>query len=140
MEARARYVRALAALRCAAPEPADRRTLDELVEGALDRPARRLLAYGSLRAGEQHASLLEDLDGVWEAASIAGTIEMLDGYPVLTLAPAGPVVSAAVLTADGLVARWDELDAFEGAAYRRELVVYAGAEGRSGVANCYVRR
>jgi hypothetical protein len=43
------------------------------------------------------------------------------------------------LIASGLAARWEALDAFEGDAYRRALVEYEDAQGRVGIAHCYVQ-
>jgi gamma-glutamylcyclotransferase (GGCT)/AIG2-like uncharacterized protein YtfP len=97
----------------------------------------RLATYGSLRPGEQHHDLLADLEVVG-SGSVRGVVRDWQGYPILSLDPAGEPV--AVVVFGGLDdARWAELDAFEGPAYRRELVDVHLDDGRDLRAQCYVR-
>jgi len=98
----------------------------------------RLAVYGSLQPGEQHHDLVEDLPVVARGA-LAGRVTDLDGYPVLRLDPAADRVDVVVLAGAALSDRWEELDRFEGPAYRRDLVIVEVDE-RGGVlvASCYV--
>jgi gamma-glutamylcyclotransferase (GGCT)/AIG2-like uncharacterized protein YtfP len=100
---------------------------------------RRLAAYGSLRPGERHHDLVDDLSVV-ATGSVRGALRWLDGYPVLSIdqdsdADAVPVV---VLGGDALADRWPALDRFEGPAYRREVVVVHLDGGGLLTASCYV--
>ena len=63
------------------------------------------------------------------------------GYPALRLSTGGPAVRVQVLTTASLRAAWPDLDAFEGAEYRRVLVpVWTSPPGERAlitVANLY---
>lgn len=63
------------------------------------------------------------------------------GYPALVVDhEATGVVPGMLLTADGLDTQWDELDAFEGAAYRRVTIPVTTANGTRRSAQAYVLR
>lgn len=97
----------------------------------------RLATYGSLRPGEQHHDLTADLDVVG-SGFVVGVLDDWEGYPILSLEPTGGPVGVVVF--GGLDAdRWAELDAFEGPAYRRDLVDVHLEDGRVLGAQCYVR-
>lgn len=98
--------------------------------------ATRLIVYGTLRPGQANAHLLEGL-GTWEPATLRGAIATWSGYPVFTPSPDGDVINADLLTAPDLVAHLPRLDAFEGPAYRRAVVVAQTADGPV-EAQCYV--
>lgn len=98
-------------------------------------PASRLVVYGTLRPGGPNHHLVADL-GTWEPATLQGTLGSWSGYPTFQPGPAGRV-PADLLTDPQLPQHHARLDAFEGAAYRRELVVVQ-AETGAVVAQCYV--
>jgi gamma-glutamylcyclotransferase (GGCT)/AIG2-like uncharacterized protein YtfP len=102
-----------------------------------DDGSRRLATYGSLRPGEQHHDLMADLEVVG-SGSVRGVVDDWQGYPILSLDPAGERVAVVVFA--GLDdPRWADLDAFEGPAYRRDLVDVLLEDGRHLRAQCYVR-
>jgi gamma-glutamylcyclotransferase (GGCT)/AIG2-like uncharacterized protein YtfP len=96
-----------------------------------------LAVYGSLRPGETHHELVADLEVVGTGV-VHGVVTELDGYPVLRCEERGPAVPVVLLGSERLEARWPDLDAFEGPAYRRELVVVALDGGGETRAHCYV--
>jgi gamma-glutamylcyclotransferase (GGCT)/AIG2-like uncharacterized protein YtfP len=96
-----------------------------------------LAVYGSLRPGGQHHRLVADLEVVGEG-TVVGAVSELDGYPVLRVGEGGARVPVVVLTSDDLAGRWPELDAFEGPAYGRELVIVTLDDGTTIEASCYV--
>lgn len=98
----------------------------------------RLVAYGSLRPGEQHADVLAGLRGEWEPVTLRGDLVWVDGYPVLTPRADGPLVAAELLTSPDLPAAWSMLDEFEGSGYRREIIAFERPDGTVGVGACYV--
>lgn len=98
-------------------------------------PASRLVVYGTLRPGGRNHHLVADL-GTWSPATLRGTLGSWSGYPTFTPGPEGSV-PANLLTAPDLSRHHARLDAFEGDAYRRELVV-AQTEAGVVVAQCYV--
>ncbi len=96
----------------------------------------RLATYGSLRPGEQHHDLVADLELVG-SGSVRGFLVDWQGYPVLTIDPAGEPVPVVVF--DGVsAAKWIELDGFEGPAYRLALVDVVLGRGAPVLAGCYV--
>ena len=104
----------------------------------------RLAAYGSLRPGRENFPLVADLQGTWQRGHVRGFLEPGGGertgrWPTLTPDESGPEVEVDVLESDNLVARWDELDRFEGAAYRRQLVLVELAGAQLVVANLYAK-
>ncbi len=113
------HTRALAVLR--QPVSADpRAALDEY----LDRPSRRLAAYGTLRPGESNHGQVAALRGRWRLGSVVGSLRTLgSGHPGLDLEPATTAVPVGVLESDDLPSAWARLDAFEGRDYRRTLVL-----------------
>jgi gamma-glutamylcyclotransferase (GGCT)/AIG2-like uncharacterized protein YtfP len=96
----------------------------------------RLATYGSLRPGEQHHDLVADLE-LMGPGVVRGDVSDWEGYPVLSVRADGAPVP--VLVFGGLSpTRWAELDAFEGLAYRRDLVIVELEGGGVLVATCYV--
>jgi gamma-glutamylcyclotransferase (GGCT)/AIG2-like uncharacterized protein YtfP len=102
------------------------------------RSGTRLAVYGSLRPGGRHHDLVDDLVVVGRG-TVPGVVGWLDGYPVLTWRPGRRPVPVTVLGGDGLADRWADLDAFEGPAYRRDLVVVDLDGGGRLAAHCYLR-
>jgi len=91
--------------------------------------ARRLVVYGSLAPGEQHADLLAPLKGAWEACRIRGHIDRSGPYPFFHPDDGGPWQEALLFRSPGLQAHWPALDRFEGDEYVRCLVEAVTAKG-----------
>jgi gamma-glutamylcyclotransferase (GGCT)/AIG2-like uncharacterized protein YtfP len=106
-----------------------------------------LAVYGSLAPGRENHHLVEPLGGLWSEGVVEGDLTRYGwgaamGYSALHLRPGGPAVAVHVLTSAALPAAWPELDAFEGAEYRRVLVPVwsngdAGRRTLVAVANLY---
>lgn len=105
--------------------------------GADDDGTDRLATYGSLRPGERHDHLTTDLE-VIGSGTVRGVLDDWEGYPILSLDPTAEPVAVVVFGGIG-AERWDELDAFEGPAYRRALVEVRLDDGRMVAARCYLR-
>jgi gamma-glutamylcyclotransferase (GGCT)/AIG2-like uncharacterized protein YtfP len=91
------------------------------------RTGERLAVYGSLAPGRQNHHIVEPLGGTWTEGVVEGDLfrhgwGTAIGFPALRLRPGGPAVSVHVLTSAALRTAWEDLDAFEGAEYRRVLV------------------
>jgi gamma-glutamylcyclotransferase (GGCT)/AIG2-like uncharacterized protein YtfP len=89
----------------------------------------RLIVYGSLAPGRENHHELATLGGEWTYGWIRG--ELLShgwgaqlGYRALRWRPDGERVEAWLLCSPGLPAEWARLDAFEGAAYQRQLAPF----------------
>ena len=124
------------------PGRASLEQLEDAVDLALERPSRRLAAYGSLLPGQAHHDELADVDGRWSAGLVRGRRREADatggGYPELVPDERGDVCRVGLLESPALPGRWAHLDAFEGDGYRRELVLVEREGGRVCVANLYV--
>jgi gamma-glutamylcyclotransferase (GGCT)/AIG2-like uncharacterized protein YtfP len=116
--------------------------LEDAVDRALQRPSQRLAAYGSLRRSERNHGEVADLGGRWLAGHVRGRFEpaavRTGGWPALTPDAHGEPCAVEVLESLALSTRWPHLDAFEGAAYRRELALVDLEGGATCVANLYV--
>jgi hypothetical protein len=88
----------------------------------LDRPDHKLLAYGTLAPGGQNESQLHGIEGAWMACVVLGRLEVRDGLAFLRPAIGGPPISAHLFRSSTLASHWGNLDAYEGARYRRTLV------------------
>ena len=104
----------------------------------LFRCAERLAVYGSLAPGRSNHHMVAPLGGTWTDGVVEGDLAQFGwgaaiGYPALRLRPGGPPVPVHVLTSPALPGRWAELDAFEGAEYRRVLVPVWSADPKSRV-------
>jgi len=87
----------------------------------------RLAVYGSLAPGRENHHVVEPLGGTWSAGVVEGDLTRYGwgaamGYSALHLRRGGPAVPVQVLASRALRSAWPELDAFEGADYRRVLV------------------
>lgn len=99
-----------------------------------DDPACRLFVYGTLAPGESNHKLLEKLAGTWQEGSVVGVLYpsgrgSTTGYPVIDLEKTGTPVKGFLLTSVELADHWAELDAFEGAGYRRVKATVTVADG-----------
>ena len=88
----------------------------------------RLFVYGTLAPGRANHSLLEDIPGIWEAATLKG--KLLDdgwgsklGCPGIAPSDEGEEVEGYVLTSEYLSEHWAMLDKFEGNGYKRVPVL-----------------
>jgi gamma-glutamylcyclotransferase (GGCT)/AIG2-like uncharacterized protein YtfP len=108
--------------------------------------SKRLAVYGSLAPGRQNHHIVAPLGGTWIKGVVEGELVTYGwgaaiGYPALHLRVGAPAVPVRVLTSAALPAGWAELDAFEGAEYRRVLApVWTPSPGERAliaVANVY---
>jgi gamma-glutamylcyclotransferase (GGCT)/AIG2-like uncharacterized protein YtfP len=87
------------------------------------KPCPYLFVYGSLRsdAAPGRQPRLADWGHRLHQASLPGTLEQVDGYPMAVPGPGGVIRGEVweILEPD---AAWPALDAWEGPLYRRELV------------------
>lgn len=86
----------------------------------------QLFVYGTLAPGEVNEHYLARLEGHWQAASITGTLYedgwgAAYGFPGIVLNNDGQRVHGQVFSSSQLENIWEELDEFEGDAYRRVL-------------------
>ena len=101
---------------------------------AKDNSANSLFLYGTLAPGESNHGLLEKLAGTWQAGSVVGALYPsgcgpTTGYPVIDLEKAVTPVKGFLFTSFELAGHWAELDAFEGAGYRRVKATVTIADG-----------
>ena len=94
----------------------------------------RLFVYGTLAPGKPNHSVLEDIPGTWQAATLKG--KLLDegwgselGSPGIVPSDEGEEVEGFVLTSEHLSKHWDMLDKFEGNGYKRVLVLVKTKNG-----------
>ena len=85
-----------------------------------------LFVYGTLAPGRVNAHVLAGVPGVWEPATVRGTLYpegwgAAMGYPGLVLEDHGDEVHGLVFRSDVLDRHWARLDEFEGSGYRRVL-------------------
>ena len=102
----------------------------------------RLAVYGSLAPGRANAHILEPLEGSWFEGSVRGRLFRAGwgaaaGYPGIHLDPQGEEVAILLFCSRGLPAFWEQLDAFEGADYRRVQVEVTLARGERLAAQIY---
>ena len=83
-----------------------------------------LFVYGTLRPQHENAYLLENIGGIWQEASVDGTVHILDWGPdqglfavILDGTPTG--VEGYIFSSDKLQNHWQMLDDFEGFQYLR---------------------
>lgn len=95
----------------------------------------RLFVYGTLAPGKPNHSVLENIPGHWEKASLKG--KLLDegwgsefGCPGIVPSDEGGEVEGFVFSSDHLSGIWSMLDEYEGAGYKRVpvLVKTVGSE------------
>lgn len=86
----------------------------------------KLFVYGTLGLGRPNEHILTKIGGVFESASIRGTLieegwgaEM--GYPALVLDSDGDKIEGFIFTSVNLPNHWSYLDDFEGEAYQRVI-------------------
>lgn len=109
---------------------------------ALFGASERLIVYGSLAPGRENHHELATLAGEWTLGWIRG--ELLShgwgaqlGYRALRWRADGERVDAWLLCSPGLPAEWTRLDAFEGAAYQRQLAPFETDAGVVAVGYVY---
>lgn len=97
------------------------------------RATEQLIVYGSLAPGGPNHGRLRRLKGAWIEGWIRGKLISTGwgsalGYPALWWQSDGALIEAWLLQSPALVDHWTELDAFEGAEYRRILAPFYNAE------------
>ena len=105
--------------------------------------SKRLFVYGTLAPGEANEHVLAPLAGSWQSATVCGTLHAEGwgasyGFPAMRLAPDGEAVQGQLFSSPALVEHWQELDEFEGDAYRRVITDVQLANGELVSANIYV--
>jgi gamma-glutamylcyclotransferase (GGCT)/AIG2-like uncharacterized protein YtfP len=84
----------------------------------------RLFVYGTLAPGRRNEHVLAGVPGVWEPATVIGTLREEGwgaslGYPGIVLDERGEAVKGYLFTSERLGELWARLDAFEGDGYER---------------------
>lgn len=87
----------------------------------------RLFVYGTLGPGRPNEHILGAIGGDWETAWVRGVLHAAGwgaelGFPGIVLDTNGDRIDGFLFSAPRLGEHWGMLDAFEGDAYRRELV------------------
>jgi gamma-glutamylcyclotransferase (GGCT)/AIG2-like uncharacterized protein YtfP len=95
----------------------------------------RLVVYGTLAPGEANHDVVRGIGGTWSRGTIRGYLHetgwgLTYGFPALVWNPDAPPVGAHLLESPGLREHWVRLDAFEGPAYRRQVVPVHAERGR----------
>lgn len=103
-----------------------------------------MAVYGSLAPGREHHDVVAALRGTWRPCTITGHFDatgwgMTEGFPGLVWDRDAPAIAAHLIESADLPDHWDRLDAFEGAAYRREVVPVVTDTGQV-LANVYTVR
>ncbi|HEY5803768.1 MAG TPA: gamma-glutamylcyclotransferase family protein [Lysobacter sp.] len=86
----------------------------------------RLFVYGTLAPGRPNAHVLADVPGIWEPATVRGTLFAQGwgaaiGFPGIVLDDSGDEVQGLVFSSEQLPDHWARLDEFEGDGYARVL-------------------
>ena len=86
----------------------------------------RLFVYGTLAPGRPNEHVLSDIPGVWEPASVTGTLLQEGwgaavGYPGIVLDKHGSKIEGFLFSSEHLPDHWSRLDDFEGQDYKRML-------------------
>jgi gamma-glutamylcyclotransferase (GGCT)/AIG2-like uncharacterized protein YtfP len=110
--------------------------LIELLDEILDRPSTRLIAYGTLRPGQQNHGVIT-VTGTWRPVTVQGVLTEQRGLPAFALDLGGQVVEADLFESERIGEIWPALDAFEGRQYARRLCVCNGDGMAVAVANVY---
>lgn len=84
----------------------------------------RLATYGTLAPGGPNNNRLAALKGFWRQGTIRGRLSEAGwgatlGYPGLILDPSAQTIEVSIFESPDLPDYWQQLDAFEGAEYRR---------------------
>lgn len=104
--------------------------------------SRKLAVYGTLRPGRSNAHRLEVIGGTFERGFVRGALHpngtcSTDGFPGFVVDEGHSWVELFVFHSERLPEHWHELDAFEGAGYRRVLVACRSVSDRIDVVNLY---
>ena len=101
----------------------------------------RLFVYGTLAPGRSNAHVLAPIRGVWESATVTGTLLPegwgAAGYPGVILDDDGGTVAGFLFSSDALAGHWPRLDAFEGDGYQRVLTTATRSDGTAVAAYVY---
>ena len=105
----------------------------------------RLFVYGTLGPGRPYEHVLNAIGGTWDDASVKGYLKphgwgAAMGYPGIVLDDTGDEIKGFLFSSDTLEDHWDELDDFEGEAYKRVLTEVKTKDNRSVEAYIYILR
>ena len=94
----------------------------------------RLFVYGTLAPGRPNEHVLADVLGVWEPATVTGTLlpegwgaEV--GYPGIILDRHGSEIEGFLFSSERLTEHWTRLDEFEGEGYEHVLTTVKLKDG-----------
>lgn len=100
-------------------------------------PDQKLFIYGTLAPGKPNHSILSGLKGTWESCTTRGQLNEVSGLSVLCWQPFGPTIEGQLLVSPDLTKQWARLDQFEGASYKRRMILVITHTGTS-VVNAYL--
>ena len=86
--------------------------LEDIIDFVLDRPSRKILAYGTLRPGQPNHGVITG-DGTWTPVSLRGVPHEESGLPAFTFADSAAMVDADLYASASLPSQWRYLDRFE---------------------------
>lgn len=106
-------------------------------------PDHQLFVYGTLAPGEINEHVLKPLNGRWQSATVRGTLHpegwgASHGFPAMRLNPNAERVSGQLFSSPELADFWQQLDEFEGEAYRRAETQVQLNDGTARIASIYV--
>jgi gamma-glutamylcyclotransferase (GGCT)/AIG2-like uncharacterized protein YtfP len=105
----------------------------------------QLFVYGTLGPGRPNEHVLQAIGGIWEPVKVRGTLRQEGwgaemGYPGIDLDESGGEVEGILFISENLADYWEELDAFEGEAYKRALTRAIRKDGSTVDAYIYTLR
>ena len=110
--------------------------LEIVLDYLFDSPSQKLCAYGTLAPGAVNHYILENLAGEWYPGHVKGNISYKNNLPYFQWDLGEQRIDVQVFQSLELCKKYDEIDDFEGSAYRRVLVPVKTARSFE-VANIY---
>ena len=105
----------------------------------------RLFVYGTLAPGQPNEHVLGEIEGSWEAATVAGILRQEGwgaaiGYPGIDLDEHGDEIQGFLFSSEKLSDHWTMLDEFEGESYERVVTFVKLKDNRTVGAYIYKLR